>query len=72
MNHFSAGTVFRRQNLTSKDGPRAERDKTFIIAVDPLVQESYPLRHFNLEQIRNKLKFQESLLEVWQATYQKS
>ena len=30
-----AGTVCRRQILTSTDGPRAERIKTFIMAVDP-------------------------------------
>ena len=32
---FKRGTVvFRRQSLKSEDGPRAERIKTFIIAVD--------------------------------------
>ena len=34
-NPFSAGTVFRRQNLTSRDGPRTEIVKIFIMAVDP-------------------------------------
>ena len=34
-NPFSAGTFFRRQYLTSEDGPRTERIKTFIMAADP-------------------------------------
>ena len=42
LNPFNSGTVFktesdvcRRQILTYKDGPRNERIKTFMIAVDP-------------------------------------
>ena len=35
VNPFSAGTVFIRQILTYKDGPRAERITIFIKAVDP-------------------------------------
>ena len=34
-NPFSAGTVFRRQILTSKDGPRTKIIKQIIMAVDP-------------------------------------
>ena len=34
INPFSAGTVFRSQNLTSKDGPTTERID-FLMAVDP-------------------------------------
>ena len=32
---ISAGTVFIRQNLTSKDDPHAERIKIFVMAVNP-------------------------------------
>ena len=35
-NSFSAGTVFRRQILTSKDGPRAEKVKRFPESFLPL------------------------------------
>ena len=31
VNPFSAGTVFRRQSLTAKDGPRTERIKQNIL-----------------------------------------
>ena len=31
---FSAGTDFRRQNQTSKDGPRAEKIKQLIVGID--------------------------------------
>ena len=34
LNPFSAGTVFRRQSLTSKYGPSTERIKTFVMTVD--------------------------------------
>ena len=34
INPFSAGTVFRRQYLTSQVDPRTERVKLFIMAVD--------------------------------------
>ena len=33
LNPFRAGSVFKRQNLTYKDGPRNERIK--VMAVDP-------------------------------------
>ena len=32
-NSFSAQTIFRHQNLTSKDGPRSEIIKIFIMAI---------------------------------------
>ena len=32
---LSAGTVFRRENLTSKDDPRTERVIILQIALDP-------------------------------------
>ena len=35
INPFSAGVVFRRQILTSKDDPRTEKFKIFIMVVDP-------------------------------------
>ena len=35
VNSSSAGTVFRRQNPTSKDGARTEIIKIFLRAVDP-------------------------------------
>ena len=35
VNPHSAGTFFRRQNLTYKDGTRTEIIKIFIMAVDP-------------------------------------
>ena len=34
-NPFSAVTVLTRQNMTSVEGPRAERIKVFIMVVDP-------------------------------------
>ena len=44
INPFSAGTVFiryksdvcRRQILSSKDGPRAERTNIFLMVLDPM------------------------------------
>ena len=34
-NPYSAGIVFRRQNLTAKVDPRTVRENIFIMAVDP-------------------------------------
>ena len=34
LTHFSAGTVFRRQILTSNVDRRTEKSKIFLIAVD--------------------------------------
>ena len=35
INPFTARTVFISQDLTYKDGPRTEKIKTFLMAVDP-------------------------------------
>ena len=35
INPFSAGTVFIRQILTYKDGPRTKKYKIFLVVVDP-------------------------------------
>ena len=34
-NPFSAGAVFRRQNLTFEDDPRIKKNKKNVMALDP-------------------------------------
>ena len=43
-NSFSAGTVFRRQIMTSEVGPRTERVKCLVLAgVQPLMEEQWTM-----------------------------
>ena len=56
-NYFSAGTVFRRQILTSKDGPRTERVKR---------EHSYSVKLNDLDfvftELANTMKMGEGVL----------